>query len=123
MRVPVNKLAIREALDAAVRSLAVSPDRLQERLHAAGMVLLDDLSRADFTSEEDRALFDEIQTALTGLSPSAGRDALTSTALAMSDVMAEQVSSDILDLRDTAMGRAIHGARRAADRTPDRTRG
>lgn len=104
-----SELGVRDALDAAVRCLAVGADPLPERLRAAGTIVLDRLSPTDFSDAEDRELFDQIRIALTKLTPRARHDALSATVHAMSEVMAEQIASDILDLRDTALGRAIYG--------------
>jgi hypothetical protein len=74
------------------------------------MVILARLYPTDFASSEDRELFDQIQAALADTSRS---DARSPSGLAgqMSDATAEQIASDILDLRDTTMGRAIRNAR------------
>ena len=69
---PASPLQLREALDDAIRCLAVSTGSMRERLHAAGIVLLG-LSRADFVCSEDGELFDQIETSLTKL----GRDQVT----------------------------------------------
>ncbi|MHB8235620.1 MAG: hypothetical protein ACYDHT_13295 [Solirubrobacteraceae bacterium] len=111
-----TELFIRDTLDAAVRSLAISTDGLNDRLYAAGTILLSALSRTDFAESEDRELFDQIRTALERLTPAGGRDALTTSVQAMSEVMAEQVASEILDLRDTAIGRAIYRRSRTEGR-------
>jgi hypothetical protein len=102
---------IRETLDEAVRRLSVSAGTIQERVRASGMVILDRLSPTDFASTEDRELFDDIQAAFADASSSEGADRSSAVTVQMSDATAEGIASDILDLRDTAMGRAIRDAR------------
>jgi hypothetical protein len=101
---------IRETLDEAVRNLAVSPGPIQERLGTSGMIILAGLSPTDFASSEDRELFNQIQEALADTSSPGDVDGRAVTDQ-MSEATAEEIASDILDLRDTAMGRAIRNAR------------
>jgi hypothetical protein len=102
---------VREILDEAVRRLSVHAGPIEERVRASGIVILDRLSRADFASTEDRELFDQIAAALAG-APSAGNIAGPgAVADQMPDATAEGIASDIVDLRDMAMGRAIRNAR------------
>jgi hypothetical protein len=100
-------LEVREALDEAVRALAVSGGTLRERLHAAGTAILGSLSSEDFVEQEERELFDQIRIELTKLGTRPGRDGVWTTVERMSETAAEQAASDIIDLRDTVMGRAI----------------
>ena len=111
---------IRETLDAAVRNLVVSSSPLQERVRAARIIIVDRLSPTDFADSEDRELFDQIAAALAA-APSAGNIAGPSAvADQMSDATAEGIASDILDLRDMAMGRAIRNARMTRQRESER---
>lgn len=105
-----REFQIREVLDEAVRRLAVSGDSIGERVQAAGSVITDRLSRRDFPSEEDRELFDSIRAALQNQAFSEA-GGLTRPIVELPGPAAERVASDILDLRDTAMGRAIRSAR------------
>jgi len=109
----VSGLHVREVSDRAVRSLAVSSDALQERVSAAGAILLEGVSRADFPVGEDRDLFDQIQLGLLELDLVG--DTGTSTE-AISDDALKSLAGAILDLRDTIMGHAIREARIAAAR-------
>jgi hypothetical protein len=107
-----SEFDVRETLDEAVRHLAVSSSPLQERVRAAGMVILAGLSPTDFGSSEDRELFDQIHAAFADASSSDGSDRSSAVTVQMPDETAEGIASDILDLRDTMMGRAIMNARR-----------
>jgi hypothetical protein len=78
------------------------------------MVILAGLSPTDFASSEDRELFNQLQEALAGASSRHDADRSSAVTNQMSDATAEAIASDILDLRDTAMGRAIRNARMAA---------
>jgi hypothetical protein len=102
---------IRETLDAAVRRLSVNAGSIQDRVRASGKVILDRLSPTDFACCEDRKLFNQIHSALADASCTGDADGLSAVTDQMSDARAEQIASDILDLRDTAMGRAIRSAR------------
>jgi hypothetical protein len=76
------------------------------------MVILDRLSPTDFASSEDRELFNQIDEALTDAPCTGDADGPGAVADQMPDATAEGIASDILDLRDTTMGRAIRHARR-----------
>jgi hypothetical protein len=85
------------------------------------MVILDRLSPTDFAFSEDRELFDQIQGALADASCASDADGSSAVTDQMSDATAEGIASDILDLRDTAMGRAIRNA--GMTRHPEPRRG
>jgi hypothetical protein len=104
-------LEIRETLDEAVRRLSVNAGSIEDRARASRMVILDRLSSADFASTEDRELFTQIQEAFADASSPHGADRSSAVADQMCDGTAEAIASDILDLRDTMMGRAIRNAR------------
>jgi hypothetical protein len=109
---PASAFDIRETLDEAVRHLAVNAGSIQERVRASGMVILDRLSPTDFASSEDRELLNQILTALgDGPRSDTGTDPPNALAGQMPDTTAEEIASNILDLRDTAMGRAIRNTR------------
>jgi hypothetical protein len=101
-------------IDEAVRRLSVNAGSIQERIRASSMVILDRLAPTDFASTEDRQLFGQIQAAFADVHSSPA-DPLGGDAGQMPDATAEQVASDILDLRDTTMGRAIRNARMTTD--------
>jgi hypothetical protein len=106
-----SALEIREVLDAAVRAIAVNTGSLQERLDVGSRIVLGRLAGWDFAEQEERELFEQIEVALGRSRPRPGLGVLATTLSRMSDLAAEQVASDILDLRDMAMGRAIREAR------------
>jgi hypothetical protein len=110
MPTQAREFQIREVLDEAVRRLAVSAGSIGERVQTAGNVITDRLSRDDFGSEEDRELFDSIRTALQSQAFSEA-GGLSGPIVELTDAAAERIASDILDLRDTAMGRAIRSTR------------
>jgi hypothetical protein len=110
----VSAFGIRETLDEAVRRLSVSVRPLQQRVRMSGMVILDGLSPTDFASSEDRELFNQIHGALADASSAGDADKSSAVADQMSDATAEEIASDILDLRDMTMGRAIRNARRTS---------
>jgi hypothetical protein len=83
---------------------------IQDRVRAAGIVIVDRLSPTDFASSEDREFFHQIQTAFAD-APSCEADPSSGVAGQMTDATAEGIASDILDLRDATMGRAIRNAR------------
>jgi hypothetical protein len=111
----VGDMRVRDTLDEAVRCLAVSPSPFPERLRAAGSVTLLHLSRADFAHDEDRELFDQIETSLTKLGTHPWHDPFHTSVEGMSDSLLEQVAAEILALRDTIIGRTIHEASLRAD--------
>jgi hypothetical protein len=113
-----SAFGIRETLDEAVRYLAVSPGPIQERVRASGMVILGGLSRTDFACREDRELFSQIQAALAAGRYSVDADSSSAVTDQMPDATAAGIASDILDLRDTAMGRAIKNARTTRQAEP-----
>jgi hypothetical protein len=69
---------------------------------AAGIIVLSGLSREDFDEPEDRHMFDGIARQLSELSEGDGPSGASVASL-------EELAGDILDLRDTLMGRAIRG--------------
>lgn len=119
MTSPASAFDIRETLDEAVRQLSVNARPIHERVRASGTIILGRLSPGDFTSVEDRELFDHIQAAFAD-TPSSDTDRPNAVTDQASDAAAEEIAADILDLRDTAMGRAIGSAR---VRTHGRSRG
>jgi hypothetical protein len=98
----------REVLDSAVRRLAVSPAGLLERLSSCGAILIGGLSHEDLADLEDRELFDQIQVGLGGLGVSGHASLAPDVAPSAEDL--EAIANEILDLRDTIMGRAIREA-------------
>lgn len=88
--------AAREVLDEAARALALSNRPLAERVLAGAVLIADGLCAEDFAEAEDRELLSRILAVLD--SP------------AMSDAAAGGVAADVLDLRDTIVGRAIGDA-------------
>jgi uncharacterized protein (DUF58 family) len=117
MSKPASAFDIRETLDEAVRRLAVNAGPIQDRVRRSGLVILDRLSPTDFACSEDRELFDQILAALAEASRS-DADRPSGVSHQMSDATAEGIACDILDLRDTAMGRAIRNARVRTHRKP-----
>jgi hypothetical protein len=117
MTSPASAFDIRETLDEAVRQLSVNARPIQERVRASGIIILRRLSPSDFASSEDRELFDHIQAAFadTSSSDDADRPSVTDQ---MPDATAEEIASDILDLRDTAIGRAIRDAHMKTNAKP-----
>jgi uncharacterized protein (DUF58 family) len=107
---PASAFEIRETLDEAVRTLSVNASSIQKRVQASGTVILDRLSPSDFPPNEDRELFEQIQAAFADMRTS-GANRPDGFAVQMSDARAEGIAADILDLRDTTMGRAIRNAR------------
>ncbi len=106
-----SAFVIRETLDEAVRRLAVSQALMADRLARAGEALTSGLQTSDFPDKEDRELFNQIQKALADASCPNDADGSSAATDPMSDATAEEIASDILDLRDTTMGRAIRNAR------------
>jgi hypothetical protein len=102
---------VRETLDEAVRQLSVNAGPIQDRVRASGEVILDRLSLTDFAFSEDRELFGQIQAAFADTSSSDAADGSRALTDQMPDATAEGIASNILDLRDTIMGRAIRHAR------------
>lgn len=107
MRKPLTPFHLREVMDEAVRRLAVSAASIQERLQNASAVMMGALLPTDFGPEEDRELFLKIHDAL---AQSVG-EASPSRLGERTDGALEQIAADILDLRDTIMGRALREAR------------
>jgi hypothetical protein len=95
-----NAVNGRDVLDAAVRCLAVSGTALSERLGLAGRIVMSGLAREDFDEPEDREMFDRIARELSELPKDEGLGSASEASL-------EELAGDILDLRDTLMGRAI----------------
>jgi hypothetical protein len=115
-----SAFGIRDTLDEAVRRLSVNAGSIQQRVRASGTVILDRLSPTDFASSEDRELFNDIQAAFADMSSPGDADGPGAVTDQMSDATAEEIASDILDLRDAAMGRAIRNARRTRHRESGR---
>lgn len=111
---------IRETLDEAVRRLSVNAGSIEERVRSSAVLILARLSPTDFADSEDRVLFNDIQAALADASRTgdAGRPGAVTDD--MSDAIAEEIAADILDLRDTMMGRAIRNARMRSRVEPGR---
>jgi hypothetical protein len=115
-----SALDILETLDEAVRRLSVNAGPIEERVRASRTVILDRLSPSDFADSEDRELFNQIQAAFADTSSSDDGDSSSAVTDQMSDAIAEEIASDILDLRDTMMGRAIRRARMTRQVEPRR---
>jgi hypothetical protein len=98
----------REVLDSAVRCLAVSPAGLMERLSSSGAILLSGLSHEDLVDPEDCELFDQIQVGLMRLGVTGHASSAPDVALPTGNLAA--LANEIVDLRDTLMGRAIREA-------------
>jgi hypothetical protein len=82
-----------------------------DRIVAAGDTLTSGLAATDFAEREDSELFERIELTLAALRDSDGSK--------VSDATIDATATDILDLRDTIMGRAIlEASRRHAG--PDR---
>jgi hypothetical protein len=113
-----SAFGMRETLDEAVRRLSVSASPIQERVRTSGMVILAGLCPTDFASSEDRELFNRIQAAFADTCSPGDADGPNVFTNQMPDTTAEGIASDILDLRDTAIGRAIRGARIASHPEP-----
>jgi hypothetical protein len=113
-----SAIEIRDALDEAVRCLAISAHSLPDRLHASSTVLLGRLSRGDFSEKEDRELFDRIDASRRRLRAEAEADRLQYAVDRMPEGKCERLASNIVDLRDTVMGRAIRDAGGDARRRP-----
>jgi predicted NBD/HSP70 family sugar kinase len=107
MKKPVSPFQLREVMDEAVRRLAISTASMQERLQSAAVVVIGALSSGDFESEEERELFEQIQEAVGAYAIDTGSGRM----VARSDMALEKLASDILDLRDTIMGRSLREAR------------
>lgn len=97
----------RDVLDEAVRRLAVSPAPIADRLTEAGEALTSGLEGPDFPHKEDRELFDRIALTVRALREQ------PQTNCEVSEATIEATAQDILDLRDTIMGRAILEAKRS----------
>lgn len=115
---PVSSLYLREVLDGAVRCLAVSAAPVRHRLRASAAVLAS-LTAADFTFSEDEALFESIQDGLGGLGEWSDHKERHGFVDALVDADCERIAGEILDLRDTIMGRAIRDAHPVGDREGD----
>jgi hypothetical protein len=101
---------VRDSLDRAIRSLAIGSGTLQERVRAAAGVLLDQLAPGDFTHEEEHNLFCEIRGALAPIERMPASDGAAATAATPTAAVAERLASEIVDLRDMYVGRAIREA-------------
>jgi hypothetical protein len=103
-------LEVRDVLDEAVRCLAVGTGSQEQRLVASGKVLLAGLSREDFSEDEDRELFDRVGACLNELHRRRAQGPRVMAVQRVVDLAAESLASDIVDLRDTVMGRALRDA-------------
>ena len=104
----------RDALDEAVRRLALSAGDLTHRLRASVQTLTK-LTADDFPDAEDRELHARIQRRTHELTLAEARhhsNGSTAAAETTSSSTLEAIASDILDLRDNTMGRAIREAQR-----------
>jgi hypothetical protein len=77
---------------------------MAERVLAAGDTLAGGLGGSDFPDREDRELFERIELTLTALREQDAHNVSAATV--------DATATDILDLRDTIMGRAILEASR-----------
>ena len=102
---------VRDALDSAVRALAVGRGPIVDRVRVAGSILSVALSRRDFLDEEDLALFDRILLGFLELDLIAEEAGGTAAA-----EVQRALASDIVDLRDGLAGRAMHDLRVGAGR-------
>ena len=108
---PLTPLDLREALDGAVRCLAVSSRSIQERLRASAEPLRG-LSSKDFSFSEDASLFERVESGLRTFDERPAENAAQALdAQALTDAVCERLAGEILDLRDAQMGRAIREAR------------
>lgn len=101
---------VRDSLDSAIRSLAIGTGTLPERIRAAAGVLLDQLAPNDFTHEEEHKLFCEIRGAIAPIERLPASDGAAATGATPIDAGAERLASQIVDLRDMYIGRAIREA-------------
>ncbi|HEX3518388.1 MAG TPA: hypothetical protein VHT29_05080 [Solirubrobacteraceae bacterium] len=85
----------------------MSPAGLMERLSSSGAILLGGLSHEDLVDPEDCELFDQIEVGLMRLVTGHASSA-PDVALSAGDL--EALANEIVDLRDTLMGRAIRAA-------------
>ena len=99
---------VRDALDLAVRALAIGPGRLVDRVRAAGSIISGGVSRAEFFDEEDLALFDRILLGFLEL------DLIDDGTSGAATEVQRALASDIVDLRDGLAGRAMHDLRVSA---------
>jgi hypothetical protein len=98
-RNPASAVEIRETLnEAAVRRLGVNASPIQARVRASATVILARLSPTDFASSEDRELFNEIKAAL-GDASSSDAHPPSGDPDQISAATAEEIASDVLDLR------------------------
>lgn len=118
-REPSN-VAIREAMDGALRELATGDGDLCERVVLASRILLDGVSLLDFPEREERVLFSRVQLGLMEMAwlslPSSGG------AGGVDDDVIQAMANDLVDLHEMVEGRAIretadHWARRARRRS------
>ncbi len=100
--------SLQEALDAAVRALAVSAGELGERVREAG-TLLGRLSRNDLPHSSDRQLLDRIRHALmrTDLAENFPD---RSGGFEVTDEALKAIAHDIVELRDRSRKRALRDA-------------
>jgi len=106
-----RSLYTRDLVDEAVRRLATSPAGLTDRLIDAGEVLTRGLDKTDFPEREDAELFERIVMTVGAIRGQEAQGTQPSGCF-MSDATIQAAAEDILDLRDTVMGRAILEARR-----------
>jgi len=90
---------IREKLDVAVDCLATSASSIQLRLANAMISALSRLNPDDFNEADERALFENIEAAMTSVDPDRSVSRYEASAEAMSDESAVEVARWITDLR------------------------
>ena len=97
----------RDALDEAVRCLAVDAGGLRERILSAALAL-GKVPSTDFRDHEERRLIDRVRLGLMQLDlTEQGRGGLIGARPQTWEQTLESVASDILDLHELAMSRAI----------------
>ena len=100
--------SLQEALDTAVRALAVSSGELGERVRDAG-TLLGRLARQDFRHSSDRQLLDRIRHALMR-ADLAENFPDQSSGFEVTDEALMAIAHDMIELRDLARERALREA-------------
>ncbi|HTB50642.1 MAG TPA: hypothetical protein VK701_06665 [Solirubrobacteraceae bacterium] len=105
VRESVDPIHARDVLDEAVRHLAASAMPIVDRLSLAGEALKAGLTWRDLVDWEDRRLLERIFQDLGDL-----QDVDEAGVRKLGDAALEAIAADIVDLRDTLIGRAIRRA-------------
>ena len=114
---PANPLQLREALDAAVRTLALSTGTLRERTLLAGAVVINAITAEDLPDPEDRKLLEGIHLALIELDLLDWPAYPETSSVGLTDEALTRLAAQVIDLRDAITGRAL---RQAAESPPHR---